>query len=113
MKVGPAQFAFLCDLLRRRTGVVIDGSKEYLVVARLMPIVRQRKLPGLDALLDRVRRGLDPALERDVLSAMMTHETSFFRDKSPFETLRTLIPELVQRRGVQKQLTIWSAENPQ
>ena len=109
MKVGPAQFAFLCDLLRRRTGVVIDGSKEYLVVARLMPIVRQRKLPGLDALLDRVRRGLDPALERDVLSAMMTHETSFFRDKSPFETLRTLIPELVQRRGVQKQLTIWSA----
>jgi chemotaxis protein methyltransferase CheR len=109
MKVGPAQFAFLCDLLRRRTGVVIDGSKEYLVVARLMPIVRQRKLPGLDALLDRVRRGLDPALERDVLSAMMTHETSFFRDKSPFETLRALIPELVQRRGVQKQLTIWSA----
>lgn len=109
MKVGPAQFAFLRDLLRRRTGVVIDGSKEYLVVARLMPIVRQRKIPGLDALLDRVKRGLDPSLERDVLSAMMTHETSFFRDKSPFETLRTLIPELVARRGVQKQLTIWSA----
>jgi len=110
MKVGPVQFAYLRDLLRRRTGVVIDGTKEYLVVARLLPIVRQRKIPGLDALIDRVRRGLDPSLERDVLSAMMTHETSFFRDKSPFETLRTIvIPELVARRAATRQLTFWSA----
>ena len=109
MKVGPVQFAFLRDLLRRRTGVVIDSSKEYLVIARLMPIARQRRIAGLDALIDQVRRGLDASLERDVLSAMMTHETSFFRDRTPFETLRKLIPELVARRGVQKQLTIWSA----
>jgi chemotaxis protein methyltransferase CheR len=110
MKVGPLQFAFLCDLLRKRTGVVIDGSKEYLVVARLSPIVRQRKIPSLDTLIDRMRKGLDPTLERDVLSAMMTHETSFFRDKSPFETLRTiLLPELIARRAAQRQLTFWSA----
>lgn len=109
MKVGPTQFAFLCQLLRRRTGVVIDASKEYLVVARLLPIVRQRKIPGIDALIERVRRGADASLERDVLSAMMTHETSFFRDKSPFETVRRLVPEIVQRRSAQRQLTFWSA----
>lgn len=110
MKVGLPQFTFLCELLRKRTGVVIDGSKEYLVVARLMPIVRQRKIPSLDTLIDRIRKGLDPSLERDVLSAMMTHETSFFRDKSPFETLRKLlIPELIARRAAQRQLTFWSA----
>ena len=110
MKVGSLQFTFLRDLLRKRTGVVIDASKEYLVVARLMPIVRQRKIASLDTLIDRMRKGLDPSLERDVLSAMMTHETSFFRDKSPFETLRTmLLPELITRRAAQKQLTLWSA----
>jgi len=109
MKVGPLQFAFLRDLLRRRTGVVIDTEKEYLVVARLMPIVRQRRIPSLDTLIDRLRKGLDPTLERDILSAMMTHETSFFRDKSPFETLRTLLPALVERRAAIKQLTFWSA----
>ena len=110
MKVGADQFTFLCELLRKRTGVVIDLSKEYLVVARLTPIVRQRKIPSLDTLIDRMRKGLDPSLERDVLSAMMTHETSFFRDKSPFETLRTLlIPELITRRAAQRQLTFWSA----
>lgn len=109
MKVGPEQFSYLCQVLRRRTGVVIDASKEYLVVARLLPIVRQRKIPSLDALIERMRRGTDPTLERDVLSAMMTHETSFFRDKSPFETVRRLIPEIIQRRPAQRQLTFWSA----
>jgi chemotaxis protein methyltransferase CheR len=109
MKVGADQFAYLRDLLRRRTGVVIDTAKEYLVVARLMPIVRQRKIPSLDTLIDRMRKGADASLERDVLSAMMTHETSFFRDKSPFETIRQLLPELIARRGAQQQLTFWSA----
>jgi chemotaxis protein methyltransferase CheR len=109
MKVGADQFAYLCDLLRKRTGVVIDGTKEYLVVARLMPIVRQRKIPSLDTLIDRLRKGTDASLERDVLSAMMTHETSFFRDKSPFETIRRLLPELIARRSAQQQLTFWSA----
>jgi chemotaxis protein methyltransferase CheR len=109
MKVGADQFAYLRDLLRRRTGVVIDTAKEYLVVARLMPIVRQRKIPSLDTLIDRMRKGSDASLERDVLSAMMTHETSFFRDKSPFETIRQLLPELIARRGAQQQLTFWSA----
>ena len=109
MKVAEPQFAFLRDLLRKRTGVVIDDSKHYLVVARMLPIVRQRKIPSIETLLDRVRQGVDPSLERDVLSAMMTHETSFFRDMKPFDTLRQLLTELVPKRAAEKQLVIWSA----
>lgn len=109
MKVSQPQFAFLRELLRRRTGVVIDDSKHYLVVARLTPIVRQRSIPSLDTLIDRLKSGGDPTLERDVLNAMMTHETSFFRDKSPFETLRRLLAELIERRAMHRQLVIWSA----
>jgi len=109
MKVADPQFAFLRGLLKRRTGVCIDESKQYLVVARLLPIVRQRKIPSLETLLDRVRQGIDPTLERDVLCAMMTHETSFFRDKAPFEALRKLVAETAERRAAEKQLTIWSA----
>ena len=62
MKVAAQQFAFLCDLLRKRTGVVIDDSKQYLVVARMLPIVRQRKIPSIETLLDRVRQGIYPSL---------------------------------------------------
>ena len=109
MKVGPAQFAFLRDLLRRRTGVVIDESKQYLVIARLTPIVRQRAIPSLDTLVDRIRKTGDKALEKDVLNAMMTHETSFFRDKSPYETLRQLVTQMIPKRSAHRQLVIWSA----
>jgi chemotaxis protein methyltransferase CheR len=109
MKVSPVQFEFLRDLLRRRTGVVIDDSKQYLVVARLLPIVRQRAIPSLDTLIDRIRKTGDKALEKDVLNAMMTHETSFFRDKGPYETLRQLVTEMIPKRSAHRQLVIWSA----
>ncbi len=109
MKVADPQYEYLCGLLRRRTGVCIDESKQYLVVARLMPIVRQRKIPSLETLIDRVRQGVDPTLEKDVLCAMMTHETSFFRDRAPFEALREVIGGLIERRSAERQLTFWSA----
>lgn len=109
MQVSPPQFSFLRSLLKKKTGVVIDDSKHYLVVARLLPIVKQRKLPSLDTLIDRIRTAGDSRLEQDVLNAMMTHETSFFRDRSPFETLKKLTPEYVSKRAATKQLTIWSA----
>ncbi|GAG33454.1 unnamed protein product, partial [marine sediment metagenome] len=89
--------------------MIIDESKQYLVVARLLPIVRQRKLPSLDTLIDRIQTVNGSPLENDVLNAMMTHETSFFRDKTPFETLKSIIPDFVKKRAATKQLTIWSA----
>jgi chemotaxis protein methyltransferase CheR len=109
MKVADPQFEYLCGLLKRRTGVCIDATKQYLVVARLLPIVRQRKIPSIETLLDRVKQGIDTTLERDVLCAMMTHETSFFRDRAPFEALRRIIAELVPRRVAERQLVLWSA----
>jgi chemotaxis protein methyltransferase CheR len=39
----------------------------------------------------------------------MTHETSFFRDRAPFETLQRLVAELAPRRAAKRQLIIWSA----
>ncbi|MFM9057576.1 MAG: CheR family methyltransferase [Planctomycetaceae bacterium] len=109
MKVAEPHYSFLRGLLKRRTGVCIDDSKQYLVVARLLPIVRQRNLAGIEALLDLVQRGPDASLERDVLCAMMTHETSFFRDRAPFDALRRIVADLATRRAREKSLVIWSA----
>ena len=109
MKVNPQQLAFLATFLKRRSGVVIDASKAYLVEARLLPVLRQRGLADFEGLVERVRSARDPALEQDVLNAMMTHETSFFRDRSPFETVKRLLPDLLKRRAVAKHLVLWSA----
>ena len=109
MKVNPQQLAFLATFLKRRSGVVIDASKAYLVEARLLPVLRQRGLADFEILVERVRSARDPGLEQDVLNAMMTHETSFFRDRSPFETVKRLLPDLLKRRAVARHLVVWSA----
>jgi chemotaxis protein methyltransferase CheR len=109
VRVSDPQFAYLREFLRQQTGNVIDETKHYLVVARLLPIVKQRSIPSLDTLIDRLKAGSDPSLQAAVLNAMMIHETSFFRDKNPFETLRRLITEVLPRRSAHRNLTIWSA----
>ena len=109
MKVEPAELAVLAAFLKRRTGVVVDRSKTYLLEARLVPVIRKHDLADFAALVERVRGGRDARVEQDVLDAMMTHETSFFRDKAPFETLRRILPDLLRRRAISRHLVIWSA----
>lgn len=109
MHVEPTELATLAAFLKRHTGVVVDRSKAYLIEARLVPVIRRHGLADFKALADRVRAGRDQALAQDVLNAMMTHETSFFRDKTPFETVRQLLPELIRKRAIARHLVIWSA----
>ena len=109
MQISPPQFAYLRAFLKRVSGVSLDESKQYLVEARLRPVARQRGLADIDALVAALRNTSDARLVDEVVCAMMTHETSFFRDKAPFETLARLIPDLLASRGVMKQLVIWSA----
>lgn len=109
MHITAPQFAYLRTFLKRVSGVALDESKQYLVEARLRPVARNHGFQDIDALVTALRSTGDANLVDEVVCAMMTHETSFFRDKAPFETLARLIPELLARRGVMKQLVIWSA----
>jgi len=108
--VTPEAFESLKELLRRRTGVVLDDGKEYLVRARLGPVVRREGLGSIGELADLVRDRPDAPLSRRVIEALMTTETSFFRDVHPFSSLRDrLIPELVKKRAAAQALRFWSA----
>jgi chemotaxis protein methyltransferase CheR len=61
-------------------------------------------------LIDKLRMSPDERLLRDVVDAMTTNETSFFRDGTPFNILGdTVLPELFQRRAAVRTLNIWSA----
>ena len=103
-------FAFVRDLLRRRSGIVLEESKVYLVQARLGPVVRQLGLDSIDTLIEALRSRPDEEMHREVLEAMITTETSFFRDVHPFETLKdVLIPRLMQERRKSRELFFWSA----
>lgn len=102
-------FAFISELVRERSAIVLEPGKTYLVESRLSPIAREHGMHTVDELVEALRRPGSQALTRKVVEAMTTNETSFFRDMHPFDALKTQIfPELINNRSRERTLTIWS-----
>lgn len=110
MSIAAADFDHVRTLVRQRSGIVLEPGKEYLVEARLLPLVRETGLASLAALVADVRRSPSGPLAGRVVEAMTTNETSWFRDSNPFTLLTShLLPELLARGGTGRTLRIWSA----
>ncbi|MEC9469962.1 MAG: protein-glutamate O-methyltransferase CheR [Pseudomonadota bacterium] len=106
----PSEFEFLKNFLKTRSGLVLSNDKQYLVESRLLPIARSSKLETLSAVIQQLQRGTNRTLETDVVEAMTTNESFFFRDKTPFEHFKdTMLPALLESRATRKQIKIWCA----
>lgn len=104
------QFSALSSLLKNETAVVLESGKEYLVESRLTCLAQEEGFASLSEMIDVVLRRSDLSLNQKVLLALTTNETSFFRDLSAFDFLKTsAIVELIKSRAQTKSLTIWSA----
>ncbi len=109
MTIDPRDFEYISALVRERTAIVIETGKEYLVESRLARVLRARKIPSLGDLVRALRAAPGHGLCDEVVEAMITSETSFFRDAACFALLRDkLIPERVAARPRGQRLTIWS-----
>jgi chemotaxis protein methyltransferase CheR len=103
-------FELVRKLLLERTAIALEPGKEYLVEARLTPVARQLNLNSLEELIARLRFQPDNGLHRQIVEAMVTTESSFFRDHHPFEALRKVVlPDLMNRRRAERSLHIWCA----
>jgi chemotaxis protein methyltransferase CheR len=103
-------FEHFSRLLHARSGFVLTPEKDYLVRGRLDPVARAAGLADSTELLARLRReNPEPLIERCV-EAMAIHESSFFRDASPFRHLaETVLPKLVAETREARPLRIWCA----
>lgn len=107
--MNTAEQTFLCDLLRAESGLSLTTEKRYLLETRLTPIVRRNDLRSLSELVGALKQKRDPGLVLDVVDAMTTNESLFFRDGRPFDQLRDVIlPELEAKVGA-RPIKIWSA----
>jgi chemotaxis protein methyltransferase CheR len=109
--VTPQDYEFLRKLLKERSGLDLSADKQYLVESRLIPLARRAGLAGIPELVLKLKgsSGVD-VLTSDVVEAMTTNETFFFRDKIPFDHLReTVLPQLISTRASRRSLRIWSA----
>jgi chemotaxis protein methyltransferase CheR len=110
MTVSPDNFEYMRRLLQQHSAIALAANKKYLVESRLLPVARREKLDGVDALIDKLRMSPSGRLLQEVVEALTTNETSFFRDGAPFSILGdTVLPELIKRRASVRTLNIWSA----
>jgi len=107
--VSPLDFDFLRRLLHERSGLVLPAEKQYLAESRLLPLARRHGLTSLGELIAKLREAQAEApLVTEVVEAMTTNETFFFRDKIPFDHLRdTIMPSLIAARAKEKRIRIW------
>jgi chemotaxis protein methyltransferase CheR len=103
-------FEFICQILRERSGLVLTNDKAYLLESRLLPVARKWKLATFDDLLRQLRTKMEEVVIKDVVEAMTTNESFFFRDTKPFDQFKTLVlPHMLRARASTKTLRIWSA----
>lgn len=83
--------------------------KQYLVESRLSKILIDGKYDSLGQLVVTLERPGNSRLKEQVINAMTTNETLWFRDIHPYEILKDkLLPELAIKQASQR-LKVWSA----
>ena len=108
--MDPRDAQFVRDLIRRRTGVIVDSGRDFLLQARLAPLARRKGLVDMAALVLALRANDDARIESEVIEAVLNDREAFFRDTAQFEVLRTtLLPDLIERRSGERSLGLWSA----
>jgi chemotaxis protein methyltransferase CheR len=109
-RLSPDNFRYLRQYIQQESGIQVGEEKLYLLESRLLPVITREKIANLDELCHRLRHRPAPGLRQQVVEAMTTHETLFFRDPAVYTALRdSLLPELLQRNRDTKTIRVWSA----
>lgn len=108
--MNKSDFDFISSLLLQRSGLVLNDDKAYLLESRLGPVARKHGLGAIGDIVAQLRARPGSPLEKDVVEAMTTNESFFFRDQKPFDQFKDIVlPQLLQARAAQRSIRIWSA----
>ena len=107
--ITPGEIELLGRLVKEKSGIFLDQSKAYLFESRLSHLLEEFDVHTYKDLHGLILQDRSGAVCARVVEALCTHETSFFRDKSPFSLLAgRLAPEFF-RHCADKTLHILSA----
>ncbi len=108
LKLSDVDYDAFRKILEDACGIVLGENKHYLVTSRLNRLSEELSYSSLSSMLEKLRQGRDAKLKERIVDAMTTNETSWFRDRYPFEMLKnSLLPELAGKKL--NPLRIWSA----
>jgi chemotaxis protein methyltransferase CheR len=83
--LAPGDYQALQKFLEEASGIVLGDNKEYLVSSRLGRILREHDLATIGELLSKIAGGRNAGMRREIINAMTTNETFWFRDRTHFE----------------------------
>jgi chemotaxis protein methyltransferase CheR len=117
VKIETGEFKVLAQYIHTLCGVLLDDSKAYLIETRLSALAQESGCSTFSEFYYKARSDLSKALPRQIIDAITTNETLFFRDSAPFELLQyKILPDLIDRRrksafsrSTPLPLRIWSA----
>lgn len=95
--------------LEKNSGICLGKNKEYLVTSRLRGLMKEESLSSIDDLVEKANKDIRGTFKKNVIDAMTTNETLWFRDGHPFDILKNkILPEYYENNKFGK-LKIWSA----
>ncbi|MDO5672831.1 MAG: protein-glutamate O-methyltransferase CheR [Actinomycetaceae bacterium] len=112
MTLSRDTFQFVADLVLRKSAIQLPAGKEYLVESRLIPLAREKGFTGdiaVDSYIRELRKKPESFEHFEIVDALTTNETSWFRDASPFKALTDVIVPELRKQGAFGGLRIWSA----
>lgn len=95
----------LAKLLEARTGQQLAHDRAWRIDTALKPLLRERGVDGLDALVRDLLAGEDVSLADRIVDALLNQETSFFRDTAAFDQ----VGDVLAAAGATGRVRIWSA----
>jgi len=110
--ITPSEFKLLRDYIEQHCGIALGAEKAYLVETRLASLLVETGCQDFGSFHRLAVANTTPNLRDRIVDAMTTNETLWFRDRHPFEILKTkLLPPLADeiRAGARSRIRIWSA----
>ncbi len=115
--ISADDYRYLQEYVYRQSGIVLDQDKHYLMDARLGPVIRKAGFRTVADLCNLLRgvggsapAGAPDIIKREVINAITTNETFFFRELVQYEALRQkVLPGLMEQRKETRKLRFWSA----
>jgi chemotaxis protein methyltransferase CheR len=116
IKITPEEVTVLSKYVADISGIFLDQSKAYLLESRLGGLVEKFGCSSYSQLCMKAKSEAGGFLEEEIIAAITTNETSFFRDTVPFELLKhKILGDLIDKRKSQSSgyfptpIRIWSS----
>ncbi|CAK0775156.1 chemotaxis protein methyltransferase [Gammaproteobacteria bacterium] len=104
------EFNYLRKVANERTGIVVSDEKYDMFYSRLSRRVRKLGFSSFREYCDLIRHEPGDQEVLELVNAITTNLTSFFRENHHFEFLaRQVVPELLSIKASEREVRVWSA----